>query len=53
MLVQVTIANAGTMRLVFSGDCPAMLTVTAATRAMWADALEHGEVLWSEGVARE
>jgi hypothetical protein len=40
------------MRLIFSRDCPAPLIVTAATPEMWANALQHGEVRWSQGADR-
>jgi hypothetical protein len=53
LLVHTRMTNAGTLQLEFSQDCLASLTITSAGAALWEDAANRGEPLWSAGVHRE
>jgi hypothetical protein len=43
------IENAGGLRLLFPRSSNQIITVFRVDKAMWEDAVQYGEVLWSEG----
>lgn len=51
--ISTTIENAGGLRVTFPLSSALTVTVYRADSAMWDDAVQHGEVLWSMGQYRQ
>ena len=47
--ITATIENSGGLRLVFPASSSQTIAIAEANPAIWEDAVQHGEVLWSEG----
>jgi hypothetical protein len=53
LVVTAIIKNNGSLRLVFPEGTKQILTVSRADAALWTDACQHGEVLWSASTCHE
>lgn len=49
MASRITVKNTGSFRMHIGRDCLYQLTVERLDSAIWKDAQEHGDILWSEG----
>lgn len=53
LAVTAIIKNNGSLRLVFPEGCNQTLTISRADSALWSDACQYGEVLWTSGTCHE
>jgi hypothetical protein len=53
MVITAIVQNAGSLRLIFPLPLVQSVTIYRADTAIWADAIEWGDVLWTEGLYRK
>jgi hypothetical protein len=53
LAVTAIIKNNGSLRLVFPEGCNQTSTISRADAALWSDACQYGEVLWTSGTCHE